>query len=71
MKKFFALMLVGATMSIVACGPSEEEKKKAEAEAAALADSLMKMANAGLEAAMADTTTAPVEAAPATTEEKK
>jgi len=63
-------MLVGATMSIVACGPSEEEKKKAEAEAAALADSLMKMANAGLEAAMADTTAA-VEQAPATTTEEK
>lgn len=77
MKKVFALMLVGTAMSIVACGPSEEEKKKIEAEMQALADSLAKAANASMDAAAAtvDTAAAATEAAPAegttTTEEKK
>lgn len=74
MKKLFALMLVGTAMTIVACGPSEEEKKKIEAEMQAMADSLAKAASASMDAAMeatpADSNAAATEA-PATTEEKK
>lgn len=73
MKKLFALMLVGTAMSIVACGPSEEEKKKIEAEMQALADSLAKAANASMDAAMDQmdsTANAATTEAPATEEHK-
>lgn len=66
-------MLVGTAMSIVACGPSEEEKKKIEAEMQALADSLAKAANASMDAAMDQmdsTANAATTEAPATEEHK-
>lgn len=41
MKKLFALMMIAGMFSVVACGPSQEEKDKAEAAAKAQADSVM------------------------------
>ena len=48
MKKVLALLMVAGMFSLVACGPSEEEKAAAEAEAQKIADDLMK----GLEEAI-------------------
>ena len=42
MKKVLALLMVAGMFSLVACGPSEEEKAAAEAEAQKIADDLMK-----------------------------
>jgi len=52
MKKLFALLFVAGTMSIVACGPSAEEKAKMEAEAKAKMDSLFNMASESMETAV-------------------
>jgi len=64
-------MFVAVAMSIVACGPSAEEKAKMEADAQALADSLLKAASQAMEEAapvVEDSTAAAAttEAAPAT-----
>lgn len=72
MKKLFALLFVAGTMSIVACGPSAEEKAKMEAEAKAKMDSLFNMASESIETATdAAATEVPADstAAPAATEE--
>ncbi|HEY9083953.1 MAG TPA: hypothetical protein VIN73_11510 [Vicingaceae bacterium] len=61
MKKVLALLMVAGMFSLVACGPSEEEKAAAEAEAQKIADDLMK----GLEEAIEEEPTAEVEEAPA------
>lgn len=53
--------MVAGMFSLVACGPSEEEKAAAEAEAQKIADDLMK----GLEEAIEEEPTAEVEEAPA------
>ncbi len=66
MKKLFALLFVAGTMSIVACGPSAEEKAKMEADAKAKMDSLFNMASQSMEtptetvAPVDSTATAPV-----------
>lgn len=57
MKKVLALLMVAGMFSLVACGPSEEEKAAAEAEAQKIADDLMK----GLEEAVEEEPTAEVE----------
>jgi len=57
MKKVLALLMVAGMFSLVACGPSEEEKAAAEAEAQKIADDLMK----GLEEAVGEEPTAEVE----------
>lgn len=66
MKKLFALCLLAGGL-FVACGPSAEDKAKAEAEAQRIADSMMQAMeaeNAAAEAAAAaDTTAAPAEGA--------
>jgi hypothetical protein len=72
MKKLFTLMLVAGGMSLVACGPSAEEKAKMEADAKAKMDSLFNAASQSM--TMDTTATAPADtaaAAPATTEEHK
>jgi hypothetical protein len=72
MKKLFTLMLVAGGMSLVACGPSAEEKAKMEADAKAKMDSLF---NAASQSMTTDTAAAPMTdsaaVAPATTEEHK
>jgi hypothetical protein len=72
MKKLFTLMLVAGGMSLVACGPSEEEKLKMEADAKAKMDSLF---NAASQSMTMDTAAAPMTAdtaaAATTTEEHK
>jgi hypothetical protein len=69
MKKVFAICLLAGGL-FVACGPSAEEKAKAEAEAQRIADSMMQAMeaeNAAAEAAAAaDTTAAPAEGAATT-----
>jgi hypothetical protein len=69
MKKVFAICLLAGGL-FVACGPSAEDKAKAEAEAQRIADSMMQAMeaeNAAAEAAAADTTAAaPAEGAAAT-----
>ena len=57
MKKVLALLMVAGMFSLVACGPSEEEKAAAEAEAQKIADDLMK----GLEEAVEEEPTDEVE----------
>lgn len=53
MKKLLMLLMVAGIFSLVACGPSEEEKAAAEAEAAAAVEELFN----GLEEAVEETTT--------------
>lgn len=76
MKKALSLLFIAGTMSLVACGPSAEEKAKMDEEDAMKRDSMMKAAGDSMletvveeEAATADTiaadTAAPVEVAPA------
>lgn len=77
MKKVFSMIMVAAMFSLVACGPSEEEKAAAQAEAETAVNDLMNnleepateatAETATTEAAPADATTeaAPAEAAPA------
>ena len=40
MKKFFAFLVAASMISLVACGPSEEEKKKMEEEANAAVEQM-------------------------------
>ncbi|PJA08579.1 MAG: hypothetical protein COX70_03310 [Flavobacteriales bacterium CG_4_10_14_0_2_um_filter_32_8] len=44
MKKLLVMLMVAGIFSLVACGPSEEEKAKAEAEAAAMVDEMFNAA---------------------------
>ncbi len=53
MKKIFTLLMVASMFSIVACGPSEEEQKQAEADAAAMVEEMM----GGLEEAVEEAAT--------------
>ena len=41
MKKFLTMVMVAGMFSLVACGPTEEEKAKAEADAAAMVEEMM------------------------------
>lgn len=71
MKKLFTLLFVAGAMSIVACGPSAEEKAKMEAEAKAKMDSLFNAASQSVTTAMDSMATAVPDsaaAAPATEE---
>ncbi|MES2140242.1 MAG: hypothetical protein V4511_11095 [Bacteroidota bacterium] len=52
MKKLFTLLFVAVAMSIVACGPSAEEKAKMEAEAKAKMDSLFNAASQSMTTAL-------------------
>lgn len=52
MKKVFTLLFVAVAMSIVACGPSAEEKTKMEAEAKAKMDSLFNAASQSMTTAL-------------------
>ncbi len=61
MKKVLTLMMVAGMFSLVACGPSAEEKEAAEAKAEQVANDLMK--------GMDEATTEETETAEATTEE--
>ncbi len=73
MKKLVTLSFVAVTMSIVACGPSAEEKAKLEAQAKAKMDSLFNAAATQAAATIKDSTATPAPEAttPAATEEKK
>lgn len=71
MKKLLSMIMVAAMFSLVACGPSEEEKAAAQAEAEAAVNELMNtLEEAPAEEATAEATPeeAPAEEA-ATTEE--
>jgi hypothetical protein len=61
MKKFLTMLMVASIFSLVACGPTEEEKAANEAEAAAMVEEMM----GGLEEAMEEVAeeAAPVELA--------
>ena len=50
MKKLFTLVFIAGAMSIVACGPSAEEKAKQEAESKEKMDSLFNAASQSVEA---------------------
>ena len=52
MKKALSLLFIASAMSIVACGPSAEEKAKQEETESAMRDSLMDVAGASMEAAL-------------------
>jgi hypothetical protein len=41
MKKFLTMLMVASIFSLVACGPTEEEKAANEAEAAAMVEEMM------------------------------
>ena len=43
MKKVLALLMLAVMFSLVACGPTEEEKAKAEADAAAMVEEIKKV----------------------------
>jgi ABC-type glycerol-3-phosphate transport system substrate-binding protein len=58
MKKLLSMIMVAAMFSLVACGPSEEEKAAAQAEAEAAVNELMNT----LEEAPAEEATAEAEA---------
>jgi hypothetical protein len=58
MKKVFALLFVSATLCLVSCGPSAEEKAKMEAEAKAKMDSLFNAASQSMTEAADSATTA-------------
>ena len=73
MKKLFTLLFIAGAMSIVACGPSAEEKAKQEAESKAKMVSLFNAASQSVSTS-ADSTAAPADstaAATPSTEEKK
>lgn len=65
MKKLFTLLFAAVAMSIVACGPSAEEKTKMEAEAKAKMDSLFNAASQSMTTALDSVAPAPVEETPA------
>jgi hypothetical protein len=52
MKKLFTLLFIAGAMSIVACGPSAEEKAKMEAESKAKMDSLFNAASQSVTTSM-------------------
>ena len=58
MKKIYLLFFAAGLVSLVACGPSAEEKAKLEAEAKAKMDSLFNVAGENM---TADTTAAPAD----------
>lgn len=57
MKKLLAMIMVASMFSLVACGPSEEEKAAAEAEAEAAVNELMNTLDEAAEEATAEATT--------------
>jgi len=67
MKKVFSIIAVALFATMVACGPSAEEKAKAEEQAKATADSIAKALEASLNTAVEEAA-APVDSAAATTE---
>jgi hypothetical protein len=70
MKKLLSMIMVAAMFSLVACGPSEEEKAAAQAEAEAAVNELMNtLEEAPAEEATAEATTEEAPAEEATTEE--
>jgi spermidine/putrescine-binding protein len=70
MKKLLSMIMVAAMFSLVACGPSEEEKAAAQAEAEAAVNELMNtLEEAPAEEATAEATTEETPAEEATTEE--
>lgn len=60
MKKFLSLLFIAGTMSIVACGPSAEDKAKMEAESKAKMDSLFNAASQSMTTTV-DTTAMPTD----------
>ncbi len=58
MKKLFTLLFVAGALSIISCGPSAEDKAKAEAMVKAQMDSLAAVAAASMTPAMPDSTAA-------------
>lgn len=70
MKKLLSMIMVAAMFSLVACGPSEEEKAAAQAEAEAAVNELMNtLEEAPAEEATAEATTEEAPAEEAKTEE--
>lgn len=70
MKKLLSMIMVAAMFSLVACGPSEEEKAAAQAEAEAAVNELMNtLEEAPVEEATAEATTEEAPAEEAKTEE--
>lgn len=67
MKKVLSIIAVAAVATFVACGPSAEEKAKAEEAAKATADSIAKALEASLNTAVEEAT-ATTDSAAATTE---
>lgn len=69
MKKLLAMIMVASMFSLVACGPSEEEKAAAEAEAEAAVNELMNTLDEAAEEATAETATEEAATEEAATEE--
>lgn len=67
MKKFLSMIMIASLFSMVACGPSEEEKAAAEAEAEKLTNELMQSLDQAVEGSEATAEEATTEEA--TTEE--
>ena len=61
MKKLFSLLFIAGAMSIVACGPSAEQKAKDEAAAKAKMDSLFNAASQSVSTATDSTQTMPAD----------
>ena len=66
MKKVLSILAVALVATFIACGPSAEEKAKAEETAKHQADSIAKALEASLSSAVSEAT--PVDSAAATTE---
>jgi hypothetical protein len=71
MKKLFTLLFIAGAMSIVACGPSAEEKAKMEAESKAKMDSLFNAASQSVTTSMDSVATHDSTVVTPSTEEKK
>jgi hypothetical protein len=74
MKKFLSMIMIASLFSMVACGPSEEEKAAAEAEAEKLTNELMQSLDQAVEESEATAEEATTEEAAteeAATEETK
>lgn len=65
MKKFLSMIMIAGLFSMVACGPSEEEKAAAEAEAERLTNELMQSLDQAVEESEATAEEATTEEAPA------
>ncbi|CAG0992908.1 hypothetical protein FLAV_02407 [Flavobacteriales bacterium] len=63
MKKFLSMIMIAGLFSMVACGPSEEEKAAAEAEAEKLTNELMQSLDQAVEESEATAEEAPAEEA--------